>query len=50
MKQITYFIEFIPHWSPSDQKMLMSLLLSSSNQREVFIVYISAFDILVYHK
>ena len=20
MKQITYFIEFIPHWSPGDQE------------------------------
>ena len=46
MKQIAYFIEFIPHWSPGDQKMPMSFLLSSSNKREVFIVNNSAFDIL----
>ena len=47
MKQKAYFIEFIPYWSPGDQKMPLSLLLSSSNQREVFIVNISSFDILI---
>ena len=46
MKQIAYFIEFISHWSPGNQKMPMIFLLSSSsNQREVVIVNISAFDI-----
>ena len=50
MKQKAYFIEFIPYWSPGDQEDPMSFLLSSSNQRDVFIVNISAFDILINHK
>ena len=47
-KQIANFIEFILHWSTGDQKMPTSfLILFSSNQREVFIVNISAFDIVI---
>ena len=49
MKQIAYFIEFIPHWLPGIQEdaLWVSYSSSSSNWREVFIVNISAFDILI---
>ena len=51
MTQIEYFIELILHWSPGDQKIPMSFLLSSSsNQRELFTVNNSAFGILIDHK